>query len=87
MVRNAVANTNRKSNKLFLKIAITMGVTIGISKFIFIYNRAVSQTVTVGTVGALTLLVQQCVIVVLLMCSKKVLRLCKERFCTTGASS
>ena len=85
MVRSMVANTDQQQNQLFFKIAVTMGATIGISEFIFIYNRFAGHIVT-GIIGAFALLVQQCVIVILMMCSRNVLQLCKERFSTTGSS-
>ena len=87
MVHDMIANSDQQQNRLFLKIAITMGVTTGMSGFIFIYNRFVSNTTIVGIVGVLSLLTQQCVIAILIMCSKKLPRLCKERFCTTRTSS
>ena len=87
MVHDMVANGNQQQNRLFLKIAITMGVTIGIANFIFMYNRFISQTAILGMVGILSLFTQQCVIVILILCSKNVSRLCKERFCTAGTSS
>ena len=86
MVRNMVANTNQQQNRMFFKIAVAMGATIGISELIFTYNRFVSQITIVGIVGVLSLFIQQCVILILIMCSKKVSRLCKERFCTTETS-
>ena len=86
MVHNMVANTDQQHNRWFFKIAITMGATIGISQFLFGYITFFKQTNIVGIVGGLSLLVQQSVIVILLMCSKKVSKLCKERFCTTGTS-
>ena len=82
MVHSMIVNTDQQQNRMFLKIAITMGVTIGISEFIFIFNRFVSISI-VGIIGALALLIQQCAIVVLIMCSRNVPQLCKERFCTT----
>ena len=87
MVHDMVANGNQQQNRLFLKIAITMGVTIGIANFVFMYNRLISQTAILGMVGILSLFTQQCVIIILILCSKNVSRLCKERFCTAGTSS
>ena len=87
MVRNMVANTNQQQKRMFFKIAVAMGATIGISELIFTYNIFVSQIPIVGIVAFLSLFIQQCVIVVLITCSKKVSRLCKERFCTTETPS
>ena len=89
MVHDMVANTDQQQNRLFLKIAITMAVTIGMSYFVYAFNRVVTQTFIVGIIGNLSRLIQQCVIVILITCSKNVSSLCKERFCirTTGTSS
>ena len=83
MVHSMVAKTDQQQNRLFFKIAVTMGATIGISEFIFIYNGFAGQIP--GIIGTLALLVQQCVIVIL-MCSRNISQICKERFSTTGSS-
>ena len=80
-VHDMAANADKEQNRLFLKIAVTMAVTIGLSYFVYAFNRIVTQTVVVGIIGNLSRLVQQCVIVILIMCSKNVSHLCKERFC------
>ena len=86
MVHDMVANTDQQQNRLFLKIAITMAVTIGMFYFTIMFNELVTQAATVGMVSTI-LLIQQCVIVILIACSKNVSQVCKERFCTTGTSS
>ena len=64
-----------------------MAATLGISQFFFAYNRLIISTAVGGLVGRLSLLIQRCVILILVTRSKKVLQLCKERFCTTETLS
>ena len=86
MVRTLAVNADRQQNRLFCKLAITMAATIGISPFFYIYARF-SSTHAVRIVGGLSVLIQRCVILFLFTTSKKVLQLCKKRFCTPGVSS
>ena len=60
-----------------------MGATVGISNLIF---TIFADYYILAQIGATSFLIQQCVIVFLLMCSKKMLQLCKERFSTTKVS-
>ena len=71
MVRD-MANTNQQQNWLFFKIAITMGATIGISEIVFTLSTH-SANNFLRTIGIACFLIQQCVIVVLIMSSKKIL--------------
>ena len=87
MARSMVVNTDQQQNRLFFKIAVTMGATIGISEIIFVFNWLAGRIFTVAIIGALGLFIQQCVIVILIMCSRNVPQLCKERFCTIGTPS
>ena len=75
-----------QQNQLIFKLAITMAATIGISQFFFTYNRFINHVNIVGIVGGFSLLMQQCVIIILFT-NSKVLWLCKKKFCTTGISS
>ena len=85
MVRRLASHTNKELNRHFFKIAVIMGATLGISKFVFILSAFVPLQV-VGVMVALSLLVQQCVIMVLYMRSKHMRRLCKIRPSSEGAS-
>ena len=87
MARSMMVNTDQQQNRLFFKIAVTMAATIGISEIIFVFNRLTGRIFTVAIIGALALFIQQFVIFILIMCSREVSRLCKERFCTTRPSS
>ena len=85
MVRH-MANTDTQQNRLFLKIAIMMGASLGISQVAYPSSWYFNNEFLLY-ISANFLLIQQCVIILLLVCSKKVSRLCKERFCTTETSS
>ena len=88
LVRTLPVNVDHQQNQLFLKVAITMAATIGISQFFFAYIRLfTSFTNILALVGGLLLLIQQFVIIILFTSSKKVLRLFKRKFCITGTSS
>ena len=79
-------NTDKQQNQLFLKIAIMMSATLGISQMAY----PLAWYFGIGALRHLAsffFLIQQCVILSLFVCSKKVSQLCKERFCTTKTSS
>ena len=57
---------------------MTTGITIGFSGFVYIYNRLFHSTNSAGILGSLSLIAQQCVIIVLIAYSKKIQMLCKE---------
>ena len=79
-------NTDTQQNLLLLKIAIMMAASLGISQMAYPFGW-IFDTDLFLYLAANFLLVQQCAIFMLLMCSKKVSRLCKERFCTTETHS
>ena len=87
MIRTLAVKVDHQQNRLFFKLAITMAATIGIAQFFLTYTRLISPTVSARIIGGLLVPIQRCVILILFTSSKKVLRLCKERFCTTGTSS
>ena len=87
LVRTLAVKVDHQQNRLYFKLAITMAATIGIAQFFLTYTRLISPTAFARIVGGLSVPAQRCVILILLTSSKKVLRLCKERFCTTGTSS
>ena len=74
-------NTDTQQNRLFLKIAIMMGASLGISQIAYPFSLILDNELFLY-MAANFLLVQQCAIFLLLMCSNKVSQLCKERFCT-----
>ena len=81
-----LASNNSHHNRLFLKVAIAMGATLGISQVFFIASWYIDNEIPIRIAGFF-FIVQQFVIMLLFMCSKKTSRLCKERFCTTETSS
>ena len=83
-IRNMEASTDMQFNRLFFKIGLTMGATIGVSKFLLVLSSFGGQKVILKITGISGFLIQQCVIMILF--SKKILRLCKERFSTTKVS-
>lgn len=74
--------TNRRHSKHLLILAITMGASIGVSVFIWIFSLMVGLRDTpIATIsGAFVLLIQQCVIMISFMCMPKMSQLCKELF-------
>ena len=70
----------------YFKLAIAMAATIGLSKFLLALNGFIEYSNFLILVALFFLLIQQAVIMILIMCSKKMARLCKERFCITEAS-
>ena len=87
MVRTLSSKVDHQQNRLYFKLAITLAATLGISQFFFAYNRFIISTAVGGLVGRFSLLMQRCVILILVTSSKKVLQLCRERFCTTETLS
>ena len=64
--------------------AMMMGATIGISRLFFILNALVTPMQVARMIGGVSLLVQQCVIMVVYMCSGHMRRLCKIRPTSIG---
>ena len=85
MVHHMVS-TDTQQNKLFLKIAIMMGASLGISQISLASSWYFDSEMFLN-LAEFFFLIQQCVIVCLFMCSKKILRLWKQRCCTTETSS
>ena len=81
-----LATSNRQKDQHYFKLAIAMAATIGLSKFLLALNGFIEYSNFLILVALFFLLIQQAVIMILIMCSKKMARLCKERFCTTEAS-
>ena len=85
MVRH-MANRRTDMNPLFFKIAIMMGTSLGISQISLASSWYFDNEMFLNIAGFF-FLIQQCVILAIFMCSKKMSRLCKDRFCTTETSS
>ena len=86
MIRN-MRSTDGQQNPLYLKVAIGMGATIGISKFLYIIDvLIIGHSDLLLLLATFCLLTQQTLIMTLIMCSKKMPRLCKEKFCTSETS-
>ena len=82
MVRSLAVNSDREQNRIFFKIAVIMGATIGISQFISIVSWYFERLDIVSIAG-LFFIIQQCLIMSLYMCSEKMLQLCKQKFSST----
>jgi len=78
-----MANSNRQKDQLYFKLAVAMAATMGISKFLHALNGFIEYSELLLMIGILFSLVQQTLIMILIMRSKKTVRLCKERFCIT----
>ena len=74
--------TQRQYSKQLLMVAISMGANIGVSQFIWIISEIVGlgDSPIASITGAIFLLIQQCVIMIIFMCTPKMSRLCKELF-------
>jgi len=82
-----MANVDRQHNQLFLRVALTMAATLGVTQVFIVMNRIIDIKQILRVVPAVSLLIQQCVIMILCMCTKKMSQLCKEKFFTTETSS
>ena len=69
-----MANNDRKHNNFYFKIALTMGATIGISQILLPISWYFQTRIGIQIVGIL-FFTQQCVIMSLYVCSKKMRRL------------
>ena len=83
LLQNVATSNDHEQHRHFFKIAMTIGVTIGFSGAIYAYNRFFQAILSLAILATLLLIVQQCVIIVLMALSKKIQKLCKERFWTT----
>ena len=70
-------------SKLLFRIAVAMGAFVGIARIIFVTTAifAPSYTDVTTNIGLFALLLQQCVVMGCFMCTRKMSRLCCERFC------
>ena len=73
---------NRQYTKHLFIIAIAMGAKIGLTEFIWISTTilGLNNSPIPSIVGAIFLLIQQCVIMITFMCTPKMSQLCKELF-------
>ena len=73
---------NRRFTKHLFIIAITMGAEIGLSEFIWMSTSILGlrNSPFPSIIGAIFLLIQQCVIMITFMCTPKMSRLCKGLF-------
>ena len=82
-----MANVDRQHNQLFFKVALTMAANIGVTQVFIVMNRIIDIKQILRIVSVVSFLIQQCVIMILCMCTKKMSQLCKEKFFTTETSS
>ena len=71
---------NRQQNKLFARIAFSFGATIGILQATWILGNLTGYRSYGRLVGGFFLLLQQFTVMVTLVCTKKVYRLCRKKF-------
>ena len=76
-----MANTATRHDRLFFKIAITMIATLGISQVLLASSWYFDSEITLRIAG-LFFFIQQCVFMSFYMCTKRMSRLCKKKFCT-----
>ena len=86
ILRSTEAGPSRKTNRLFRKVAITLGATMRASYFVFIFSSYAIPIPSAFLVGGICLLVQQIVIVTLIMWSGKIWQLFREKFCPSKVS-
>ena len=81
-----MANNVKKHNDFYLKVALTMGATLGIAQVLFPITWYFDSKI--GTrIASLIWLMQRCIIMSLFMCSKKMRRLWKRKLCNTETFS
>ena len=85
IIQNMATSDDIQQNRLFFKIAVTMGATLGLSQVIFASSWYFDNEIGLRISGSF-FLIQQCIIMSLYICSKKVSQLCKEKLCITKAS-
>ena len=79
------AQISLQYNRLLFEIAIAMGATVGLSYFIFILRIfAPEYSDIIAISDTILLLIQQAVIMVSFMCTKKMSALCKPQLCSRG---
>ena len=81
--------TSIRISKQLLRIAVAMGAAVGIARLIWVTTAifAPSLAYISTTIGVLAQLLQQCVVMASFMCTRKMSRLCRERFCPRPAES
>ena len=79
-------STDTQQNRLFLKIAIMMAANLGISQMAY-PSATFFGIEALLHIASFFFVIQQCVILLLFVCSKKMSQLCKEKFCSTETSS
>ena len=68
-----------KASKQLIRITIAMGATVGIARIAWLAGSVLSPIFF--TIAGTTLVVQQFVVMITFMCTQKMSRLCRERFC------
>ena len=80
---NSNVNPTRvPASKLLFRIAVAMGAFVGIARIIFTATAifAPNHSDVIANIGLFALLLQQCVVMGCFMCTRKMSRLCRERF-------
>ena len=78
---NAVfTNINRQLKRKFTRIVFAFGAVIGLSQFTWILGNLAGYRSYGRLMGAFFFLLQHYVVMVVLVCTKKVTRLCKKKF-------
>ena len=78
---NAVfTNINRQLKKKFTRIVFAFGTVIGLSQFTWILGNLTGHRSYGRLMGTFFFLLQQCAVLVILVCTKKVTRLCRKKF-------
>ena len=71
----SMATFNKQKDQFYLKLGVSMAATMGISKFFYVLDAFTEHSDWLLLIGALFLLIQQALIMILLTCSKKMARL------------
>ena len=81
--------TSIQISKQLFRIAVAMGAAVGIARTIWVTTAifAPSYAYISTTVGILAQLLQQCVVMASFTCTRKMSRLCRDRFCPHPAES
>ena len=80
IISTGVTTIDKQLNKKLTKISFTFGAAIGLSQFTWILGSLTGYGLYGRLVGGFFLLLQQCTVMVIMVCTKKVCQLCRKKF-------
>ena len=80
IISAGATNIDRQLNKKLTKISFTFGAAIGLSHFIWLLGNLTGYGSYGRLLGGFFLLLQQCAVMVIMVCTKRVCQLCRKKF-------